>query len=690
MKLAGRNVLICNCQQTMAVDSDALAKAAGGGDCQVASHLCRRELSIFNAAAREGGPLLVTCTQEEPLFRETLAATEGEPTDIRFVNIRERAGWSEAGSAKQAPRDLTAKIAALLAEATIDIPPAMNVSMHSDGELLVLGRDETALEAAKRIAGRLDVTVLLSPDADIEPPRVMDVPVCRGQIVAASGHFGGFELTINDVQGVRTSSRSKLEFEGAPAELTREADIILDLRGGAPLFTSADKRDGYFNPDPKNPALVAQALLDVTNMVGDFTKPRYVDYNSDICAHARNHITGCSRCLDNCPTGAIAPDGDKVKYDPYVCAGCGVCASVCPTGAARYALPAGDALLLRLRALLQTYLASGGEHPMLLVHDTAHGEAMIDLMARHSRGLPAHVLPFAVNQVTQIGCDFLLAAAAYGAERTQLLVPPKKREETEALAFQASIAECVLDGLGYGTGRVELIDDGDPDAVCERLYGLEIRPGMTAGSFQPIGRKRDVITLALHHLHQHAPNKVEEIALPAGSPFGTVVVDTGGCTLCMSCVGACPTGALKDNPNQPQLSFAEDACVQCGLCKNTCPEKVISLRSRVSFRDEARSHRVLNEDLPFCCERCGKPFGAPAQVKRILAKLKNHSMFAEKGALDHLKLCQDCRIIALAELPENPFKLGTVPRTRTTADYLREREAQGAGAGAGVRDDELN
>src|SRR3546814_11673734 len=104
-------------------------------------------------------------------------------------------------------------------------------------------------------------------------------------------------------------------------------------------------------------------------MVGEFEKPRYVEYKAEICAHARNRKTGCTRCLDVCPASAIAPDGDHVAIDPFICGGCGACHSVCLTGAASYALPPATALLERLRTLLSRYYEAGGERAVLLVHD---------------------------------------------------------------------------------------------------------------------------------------------------------------------------------------------------------------------------------------------------------------------------------------------------------------------------------
>ncbi|MFX5757020.1 4Fe-4S binding protein, partial [Acinetobacter baumannii] len=78
--------------------------------------------------------------------------------------------------------------------------------------------------------------------------------------------------------------------------------------------------------------------------------------------------TGCTRCLDLCPTGAITPADDAVAIDPAICAGCGACAAACPTGAAAYALPPVDGLMRRLRALITTYRAAGGHHGIVLLH----------------------------------------------------------------------------------------------------------------------------------------------------------------------------------------------------------------------------------------------------------------------------------------------------------------------------------
>ncbi|MEQ8504283.1 MAG: 4Fe-4S dicluster domain-containing protein [Rhodospirillales bacterium] len=680
MKLNQKHVLVCDCEGTMTIDGKALAKACaqGGGaegDLAVATHLCRRQVEEFQRVAgnavKAGDSVLVACTQEAPLFLETADEMDTAPA-LAFTNIREKAGWSDAAKDKKASSNLTAKMAALLNEAAMDLAGARSVTMKSDGVALVLGRGEDAIDAARKLSQHLNVTLVLENAKDVHPPAVMEVPVFAGKVTGAGGHLGAFKLTISGFVPAKASSRGALEWDGEPQSGTSECDLILDLRGGPALFPHADMRDGYFNPDPKNPALVADAIFEMSDMVGEFEKPRYVDYDDKICAHARSRITGCTRCIDNCPAGAITPDNERVNIDPYLCGGCGVCASVCPTGAATYALPLGDELFKRARTVLRTYQKAGGTDPVLLIHDADQGEEAIGLISRMGRGLPANCIPFAVNEVTQTGLDLFLSAAAYGATRCLILLPPKKREEAQAQVGEIDIAETVFDALGYGKGRVQHLHLDDPSAVEDALWSLEKLPAMPQGDFLPLGRKRTVMRLALEALHDAAPNKVDEVAMPQGAPFGTVNIDVAGCTLCLSCVGACPARALRDNPDKPQLSFVEDACVQCGLCVKTCPESVITLTPRLSFKDEAKSPRVQKEEDPFHCIRCGKPYGTHATIHQMTEKLRGHTMFAG-AALDRIKMCDDCRVMVQFE-QTNPLAGAPRPQTRTTEDYLRERE----------------
>ncbi len=671
MEINGREILLCNCAGSMALDGKALAKVCGAKDApEIASQLCRAQIDTFRAAVKGGGKLLVACTQEAPLFDETA----GEITDgaaIGYVNIRERAGWSGDKATT------TPKIAALLAEAAMDIPPTPVVTMQSGGVCLVYGRDETAIEAAQQLSPRLDVTLLLYRPDEIHPPVVMDVPVFKGAISAAKGHLGAFEIVVDDYAPASVSSRSWLEFDAGRDGAVSKCDMILDLSGQAPLFAAGERVDGYFRPDTGNPAAVQKALFELADMVGEFEKPRYVKFDAALCTHARSMKTGCTRCLDVCPVSAIAPAGDHVEIDVYACGGCGLCASVCPTGAARYDMPPTEALLGRLRTLLTTYTGAGGEDAVLLIHDERTGADAIHALARHGKGLPANVLPFAVNEVTQTGLDMILGALGWGAASLRILVGPDRKDDLAGLAQQIGVAEAVMSGLGYGSGRVSVIDGIDPAVLESGLWSGETPAPPKAGGFLPMGGKRAVISLALNHLHEVAPEAVDMVALPDGAPFGRVVVGEAGCTLCLACVGACPTGALKDNPDMPQLSFDEQACVQCGLCRATCPESVITLEPRIAFSAESRRAAVLKEEEPFNCVRCGKPFGTKSSIERVVEQLAGkHPMFADGPMAERIKMCDDCRVIDQFEVKDNPMSGAERPKPRTTDDYLRERERE--------------
>jgi ferredoxin len=379
----------------MPLDADALRRVCCGAPA-TANRLCRAELDQFRAMATEAAPLTVGCTQETAVFAAA-AASVGRTAPVDFVNVRETAGWSN-DAASAGP-----KMAALIAAAAEPLPQTPLVTLKSDGVVLIYGRDAQAVEAGNLLKAHLDVTVLITPPAVLVPPRISEFPIAQGRIRSAKGHLGAFQITVDDFAQPSPSSRGTLAFGPSRQGAVSRCDIVLDLSGGVALFPGADLRDGYLRADPGNPAAVLSAVLKARDLVGTFDKPRYITFSEHLCAHSRSQITGCTRCLDLCPAGAIAPAGDHVALDANICAGCGQCAAACPTGAAVYALPPSDALLRKLRALLLTYREAGGEHAIVLLHDESHGAPLIDALARFGDGLPAHVLPLSVNEVTQIG-----------------------------------------------------------------------------------------------------------------------------------------------------------------------------------------------------------------------------------------------------------------------------------------------
>jgi ferredoxin len=662
-------VLICSCEGTLPLDTGAIGRGCKKSEILTARHLCGPEMDRFRAVAADDKPLTVGCTQEAVLLTE-VAAQAGRINAVKFANIRETAGWS-SDAETAGP-----KMAALLAAAAEPIPDIPTVKLESAGVILIYGRDQAAVEAGKLLKDHLDVTVLIAPGTRIVPEPLTGFPIAQGKIRAAKGHLGTFLITVDSFSHSLPSSRGVLMFGPPRNGAQSNCDVVLDLSGGTALFPAADLRDGYLRADPAHPAAVLQAVLKARDLIGTFEKPRYVAFDASLCAHSRSQITGCTRCLDLCPAGAITPNGDHVAVNPNICAGCGQCAAACPTGAASYAIPPEDSSVRKLRTLLLTYREAGGKDAILLFHDEPHGAPLIDALARFGDGLPANVIPVALNEITQVGLESIAAAMAYGASAMCFLLRERPRHDIAGLMRTIDLATPIMIGLGFGDGRVATIETDDPDILLATLRAIPVMAiAPRPASFRTVGAKRSVLRFAMIELHRAAPAPVDVIALPGGAPFGTVEVDVGGCTLCLSCVSACPTGALRDDPERPMLKFVEDACVQCGLCQSTCPENVITLKPQIDFRSSSLPAKILKEEEPFCCISCSKPFGVKSTIERVIAKLEGkHWMYSGSSRrIDVIQMCEDCRVGFVAAEGFDPYAKN--PVIRTTDDYLRERDA---------------
>jgi ferredoxin len=555
------------------------------------------------------------------------------------MNIRLIEGQGIPADPVQDEHDRAARRAALAALADLPSPePLDTVGYRSAGRTLVVGTRADALPWAERLAAALPVTVLLPDDAgDDATPRLFPVFAVRALVL--TGWLGAFDAT--------------WQAPGAAPQHAR-FDLVLDL-GASPQIATHQRPHGYYAPGP-DAAARAAAVDALVDMVGEFEKPKYFAYKERLCAHGRNRKHGCNACVEICSAGAIADAGDLVAVNPYLCAGCGACTTVCPTGALGYAYPAAAHTGTRIKTLLNAFAQAGGRDPVVLVHGP-EGAALLGQLD----AVPARVLPLGVHHTASTGIDIWLAALAWGAAGVVVVTTDAEAPQyAAALDEQMAVAQTVMTGLGYGGPHVRLLRATDADDLAAALQQAprgEV-PARRAG-FNVAADKRNTLDYALEHLLREAPRPVDEIALPAGSPFGTLEVDAGKCSLCMACVGACPASALQDGQNAPQLRFIEKNCVQCALCADTCPEDAIRLVPRLSFRDSRKQPVVLNETQPFHCIRCAKPFGTVRMVESMLARLAGHPAFA--GHLDRMRMCGDCRVIDMM-----------TPTDEQTIDQARE------------------
>ena len=531
-----------------------------------------------------------------------------------------------------------ARSAACTAAASTECQPVAAVSYRSAGTLLIVGAKAEALAAAEQVkeVGSLTYTVLVPEQDQSGAAGSASTALIRGTVSSLAGHLGQFSIQLE-------SPAATAALQAATGKTEGHFDLVLDL--SRPQFLRSEiLPPGYFAPP--DAAALQQALQELPTLVGEFEKPRYFRYDASICAHGRSGITACTRCLDSCPSDAIISIGDSIQVDPKLCQGVGSCATVCPTGAISYGYPQLGDTLQRLRTLLKTYRQEGGTEAVLLLHDAEDGRRRLEAVAQQ---LPENVIPFEIEELGSAGMDSWLAALAYGASALWLLAPPGLPASVmTAIATQMNIARVILEGMGYPADVLQ-ISGPDTEALLQLLNSRLPPFAPEYAEFSALDEKRTVIRLAIDHLYEQAPARRPLVSLPAGSPFGEVEVSAERCTLCMACVSQCPANALSAGDDKPQLKFIEANCVQCGLCCRSCPEDAIAASPRFLYDAVKRNRmRVLNEEEPFCCIRCGKAFATRSVIERITQKMKGHPLFSG-DALARISMCDDCRVKAIYE-----------------------------------------
>ncbi|NQZ51847.1 MAG: 4Fe-4S binding protein [Moritella sp.] len=520
------------------------------------------------------------------------------------------------------------------------IPPT--VSYESRGNLLIVGAYDTITALAPQFATLNSVTLLATSAAETVSAG-QDTKVFFSHDVTIKGYLGAFEVNCR-VAGRLLNTYTNL------AEVTiggDSFDLVVDMSVESIINTEIPA-PGYY-PVGSGKAAIADVIETLPDMLGTFDKPKYFRLNNDICAHSSRGVSGCTRCVDACPAGALSSNGHAIEINPFLCQGVGTCATACPTEAITYALPEPEKTQNFIYRLLNSYQMAGGEKPTILFFGHRDDENVAALLP----SLPSNVLPIALEELATVGVDTWFSALVYGAHQVLLATNIAYMPATidRVLKDELAIANNFLTELGFEADRIclfELSTAADFVAFPASLLPVAdnkiavMESGVLAEQLS--GTKREKLFSALDRLHAQSPVKPTQSDVPENAPYGSVECNTDDCTLCMGCVAVCPTRALHAVGGRPGLQFREQDCVQCGLCEKACPEQVITLKPGVNWNTDSRQRAVMiHEEEPACCLSCGKAFAPASMIKMLTEKLQGHSQF-QGDAIRRLSMCEDCRV----------------------------------------------
>jgi ferredoxin len=518
------------------------------------------------------------------------------------------------------------------------------VKIVSRGRVLIIDTDVGRAARCGDFLNERGLTCTLctptSVGADISLSRIGSLPLVRSDSVAISGSFGGFKALVPAEGGQRNLA-------GVFGYETDNFDLVLDLQP-EPAYAGKQLPTGYYAPGDDGAGLDA-ALAELPEMRGRFTKPQFAVFRANRCLHGRSRTHDCLRCLKICPVEAISSKDRKIYIDPYICQGCGGCALVCPADAIQLMNPRQEELLAMLRDLLTDSFAGSGTPPALILSDRNIDDTMLRNLVGNSE---KNMVSCEIEEIGRIGLEMMLSTLAYGAGSVTVVCDRDMPAEIrQALEQQARLGMLILQGLDQPPDRIrfqvqgaEMIDPEDPDFEETTPVTRYAVPSMAPATFSTDHDKRTLTRLAVQHLAEASGLEQSFIPLPAEAPFGGVAIEAEACTLCMTCAGVCPSGALEANGETPRLTLMESRCHQCGLCVEACPEDAVQLLPRLlSTVEAADTLAVLRETEPFRCLECGEPFASEAMIHRMEEKLTGHWMYGSDRQRRRLRMCRTCR-----------------------------------------------
>lgn len=332
------------------------------------------------------------------------------------------------------------------------------------------------------------------------------------------------------------------------------------------------------------------------------------------CKRVRHRQNGCRICQDVCPESAIALDPGPAVSER--CTRCGLCQTACPTEVFQGEVHSDQRLLGRIGPMLRRERRAGGGG-VLFVH------------CREAE--PQHRGSLAVPCLGSVTENFLLGAVALGANSLTLACGDCGRcrlRAGEGLLDKAVAAYRALApvlGLDSSAVKLEQRQRSARASSARRKFLARVTGGSAQGAddWPPPGTKtpgpsRDAAepgtgptpgrALLLGLLRGASWSPTPALRYDAGLPWASLRIDQRECAACGTCVNLCPTGAITRRIDEGRLAhhFSSALCVNCRLCQEACPQRVISFEPEFDARDLVQEEaRAITGIRLHACEICG-------------------------------------------------------------------------------------
>lgn len=306
----------------------------------------------------------------------------------------------------------------------------------------------------------------------------------------------------------------------------------------------------------------------------------------------------CLACKDFCPQHAIVPSEQGIMIDRRSCNVCGICTNICPLELLEVS-PREDPNPILSQMLTENQKASGLKEEKRLLETkviafVCKNLVNMSLTSLGSKKLayPPGILPVSLRCLSELSPNLILQAFNEGAQGIIMvgcefcLCNSEKYTNNLADMLKRAFVGGVLEG------RLDTIKSNrrDSEKILELIKNFYDKTAQRERlKIQPLQKsyvkRRDEFTALISNLKRYTDLR-ETIEADMTVPFGFLDIEAKDCDLCLSCVKACPIGAL--GVREEGLSFNHRKCIGCGLCVSACRKRLIKLSReiRVSYLDK--------------------------------------------------------------------------------------------------------